>query len=235
MKPLETEPFEKVQRIILGVDVGQARDYTALAGVEQVQAYGPEHETVARGLDFRSGKFVPVGEPEFRVRYLKRFDLGTYYPDQIEQIKALYIRLQKQQDGKRPRLIVDATGVGRPLFDDFRAAGLSPIGILIHGGDKVSYENQMYNVPKRDLAGVLQLLLQKHRIKISSDLSEAKQLKKELLGFTVSINPTTGHDSYAAESEKIHDDLVTAVAVACWYGESKRERVQSIKKGSLGL
>ena len=35
----------------------------------------------------------------------------------------------------------------------------------------------------------------------------------------VQIDPLTAHDSYGAWREKEHDDLVLAVALACWYGE----------------
>jgi len=35
----------------------------------------------------------------------------------------------------------------------------------------------------------------------------------------VKINLATGHDSYEAWREGDHDDLVLAVAMACWTGE----------------
>ena len=41
-------------------------------------------------------------------------------------------------------------------------------------------------------------------------------LKKELLNFRVKINISTSHDSYEAWREGDHDDLVLAVALACW-------------------
>lgn len=44
-------------------------------------------------------------------------------------------------------------------------------------------------------------------------------LKGELQTFEVKINPQTAHDSYLAWREGQHDDLVLAVAMACWYRE----------------
>lgn len=48
---------------------------------------------------------------------------------------------------------------------------------------------------------------------------EARLLVEELLNFKVKINVKTAHDSYEAWREGIHDDLVLATALACWYGE----------------
>ena len=47
------------------------------------------------------------------------------------------------------------------------------------------------------------------------------------------IDPLTAHDSYGAWREGAHDELVLAVAVACWYGERPVPSVtQSFVRGS---
>ncbi|VVB63400.1 Uncharacterised protein [uncultured archaeon] len=116
-------------------------------------------------------------------------------------------------------IVVDQTGVGAPVVDLFRDAGLQPLGVLIHGGDNVSYENGTCRVPKRDLVGVLQVLFQSGQLKISSKLALASVLQSELLNFRVKIDPITAHDSYSAWREADHDDLVLSVAMAAWWGE----------------
>jgi len=65
----------------------------------------------------------------------------------------------------------------------------------------------------------VQVLLQNKRLKIASTLSEAATLKKELLNFRVKVDPATAHDSYEHWRDGDHDDLVLAVAMACWYRE----------------
>ncbi len=80
-------------------------------------------------------------------------------------------------------------------------------------------DGNFYRVPKRDLIGVTQVLLQSGRLKIAAALPEAAQLTKELLNFKVKIDPQTAHDSYSAWREGIHDDLVLALSLACWMGE----------------
>ncbi len=76
-----------------------------------------------------------------------------------------------------------------------------------------------------DLVSVVQVLLQSERLKIARALPEAQTLTSELLAFKVSIS-LTGHDSYGNDvgpwRENPHDDLVLAVALACWYGEKYR-------------
>jgi hypothetical protein len=44
---------------------------------------------------------------------------------------------------------------------------------------------------------------------------------EEPLNFKVEIDPKTAHDSYTAWRENQHDDLVFAVALACWLGENQ--------------
>ena len=124
---------------------------------------------------------------------------------------------------KPPRLVVDATQVGRPVLDHLRVAGLQPIGILIHGGDTVnSPTTSLHKVPKRDLVGVVSVRLQKRALRISAELPFAPLLRRELLKFRVRIDPVTSHDSYAAWREGDHDDLVFATAVALWWGDRSR-------------
>ncbi len=74
-------------------------------------------------------------------------------------------------------------------------------------------------MPKRDLVFTMQVLLQTQQLKVAEGLLDAAVLVEELLNFRVKIDPLTAHDSYGAWREKEHDDLVLAVALACWYGE----------------
>jgi len=125
------------------------------------------------------------------------------------------------------QLVVDTTGVGGFGTDPLRQAGFTPTSIVIHGGDAVSHPDaHTYRVPKRDLAGVLDICLGQGRLTIADTLPDAAVLRAELENFRVTINIATGHDAYAAgpvEEWRVgsHDDLVLAVAVAVWLGESQ--------------
>ena len=198
----------------MGLDLGQARDYTALAIIEKVMPDGdvPLYEKTEPPMP---------PEPHVHVRYLERFPLGTPYPDVVRRVAGSKKELEKTSGSTVP-LIVDATGVGVPVVELFREAKLRPVSVWIHGGENVTSEGRSFRVPKRDLAGVLQVLFQSGRIKVARSLREAETLMRELQAFRVKINLKTGHDSYEAWREGDHDDLVLAVALACWYGVKRR-------------
>lgn len=79
-------------------------------------------------------------------------------------------------------------------------------------------------MPKRELVGTLVMLFQSERLKIADGLAEGPVLVNELVNFKVKVNLATGHDSYEAWRESVHDDLVLAVALACWHGEDRKKR-----------
>lgn len=184
---------------ILGLDLGQAADYTAVTVVQLV---------------------APLPEPAFDIVHVERLTIGTTYPEVVAHVQRL---LQSPELVRRTRLAVDATGVGRPVVDALRVAGLAPVAITITGGDTVTTESRTaYRVPKRDLVGGLQVLLQAGRLKIARALPFASALVDELLRFRVKIDPVTAHDSYGVWREGKHDDLVLALAVAVWEGSQNR-------------
>ncbi len=220
----------------LGVDLGQTQDYTALCVLERTAVKTGKlrlrPDLMVHSYSFSSISGQPLSAPEqvpvetvsenhFAARHLERLPIGTPYPAQVARIKALHDRL-KTDTGTPPRLVVDQTGVGRPVVDMLRAAELKPAAVTITGGDAVTQDGLEYRVPKRDLVSVAQVLLQAKRLKIAKELPEALTLQNELLAFKVSIS-LKGHDSYGNDvgpwRENPHDDLVLAVAMACWYGE----------------
>ena len=78
----------------------------------------------------------------------------------MEHVGALLNREPLQDNST---LVVDATGVGRPVVDMLYASGLNPIAVTITGGDSVHLTDGIWRVPKRDLVGLLQVLLQPSR------------------------------------------------------------------------
>jgi hypothetical protein len=206
----------------VGLDLGQAQDPTALVLLERplrVESYINEMDSGwYAASDVPSLKWVDLTRrsPELHLRALRRWQLGTGYPQIVQDVANLLSRLPHPQ---QTALVIDWTGVGRPVFDMFVVAGLAPIGIAIHGGDKVIAVDGGYRVPARDLAGAVQSLLQRRHLKFAADLPLLGVLKGELQNFRVKIDPATAHDSYSAWRENQHDDCVLATAVAAWYAE----------------
>jgi hypothetical protein len=195
----------------VGVDLGQAQDFTAICVLEKLE----------------DNDKTPL-----HVWHLERPQLGTYYPDIVERVKelirdpALTGTTYNWHTGRnvtlRPELVVDATGVGRPVVDMIRREGLSFAPVLITGGDIEHHDNGFYKVPKRNLVSSVQLALQSGRLKIAKELSLAGTLEKELKSFRIKVNISTAHDSYEAWREGDHDDLVLATALACWKAARRR-------------
>ena len=121
--------------------------------------------------------------------------------------------------------------MGAPVIDLFQQEGLEPVGVLIHGGDKASHEGESWRVPKRDLVGVLQVLLQTGRLKVAGKLKLGPVLSQEMQSFRALIDPMTAHDSYSAWREEDHDDLVLSVALAAWWGENGPKETPILSPG----
>jgi hypothetical protein len=191
---------------IFGLDLGQSQDYSALILVERT----PPQEAQALMQ-------APATIPAFyAVRYAHRWPLGTDY---VQVVRDVAHYLARQPVNGQAQLIADRTGVGAAVVDMFRKAGLRPRAIHVHGGVNVSTGDAFTNVPKRDLVGVVQVLLQQERLVFPRSMPLMGPLLKELQSFRVTIDPTTAHDSYSAWREQDHDDLVFALALACWWGE----------------
>jgi hypothetical protein len=182
---------------LVGLDLGQTTDFTALSVLERSAPGRPGDETI------------------YWLRHLQRVHLGTSYTAIIELVAKLL--------GTAPlagcsTLVVDETGLGRPVVDMLRTVSAPIIPITITAGKTVSAtDHGGYHVPKKQLVTCLQLLLQNHRLRIPASLPDAKLLTRELLNFQVKITPAANEVFGACRQG--HDDLVLAVALACWFAE----------------
>jgi hypothetical protein len=117
-------------------------------------------------------------------------------------------------------LVIDQTAVGRHVYDLFRngRTGASVWGLAVTAGHSAGKDDRGGDlVPKKDLVGVLQVLLQGKRLKVAQGLEMAGTLAEELQQFRLKAVPLT--ENAQEWRERPHDDLVFAVAVAAWQGE----------------
>jgi hypothetical protein len=91
--------------------------------------------------------------------------------------------------------------------------------VTITTGLKASFDAGSWLVPKKELVGVVQILLQSRRIRVAETLLKAATLVKELENFRAKVAPSRSSDLLADGREAPHDDLVLAVVVAAWYAE----------------
>lgn len=185
----------------LGVDLGQSNDFTAICALERVLY----HDVTWKG------KELSVRE-EFRVRHLQRLPLGLSYVDQVAHVGDL---LTRPPLNPKCELVIDETGVGRPVGDMFVMFGLRPTRVTITAGENQTPQaSARWHVAKGLLISNLDARLHLGELKIATDLPEADALREELRDFRRHVS-AAGRYSYEARTGK-HDDLVLAVAIALW-------------------
>ncbi|MBK9169077.1 MAG: hypothetical protein IPM24_16615 [Bryobacterales bacterium] len=183
---LSASPF------VAGLDLGQARDFSALTLLERTLDTGPRDPVTWS---------APVREL-YVVRGLHRFALGTPYPRVVE---ALHKFLAAQPFAHRTTLLVDATGLGAPVVDYLRHARV-PVRIepvLITSGETAGLGAGRMTVPRKDLLAAIQILLEHRRLRIPSEIPLTRSLVRELKAFSLAGGA--------------HDDLVLSLALAAWY------------------
>jgi hypothetical protein len=196
---------------VIGLDLGQSADYTALSVVQDVLTLDPLPPTKKH----RS----------LHLRHLERYPLRTLYPDIAEGVAALMRDPKLSPDEfyggtirrKPPELVVDQTGVGPAVTDLLKKKGLRFRAVTITGGNETTYGGGSWHVPKRDIVGALEVPFHTGQLKVAEELNLWPTLREELLNFKRKISLKIGHDSYEHWRESDHDDLVLATALACWW------------------
>ena len=202
----------------VGLDLGQSADYTALAVLQTVK------EQVGAGI-FRT---------VLQLRHLQRYPLRTSYTtiaDGVADVMRSETLVGNEYDPARHRvartkteLLVDKTAVGRGVTDILKERGLKFTGIVIHGGETTHNTDGSYHVPKKDLVAALEVPFDKGTLKIAGGLELWPALREELQSFRRKQNPKTAHFSFEHWRDSDHDDLVLALAMACWGATSRRPR-----------
>jgi hypothetical protein len=204
------------RRFVVGVDLGQSQDPTAIAVLEKIDGV----------LDFRCAEHRHcniIGPPqkpaeEFHVRHLERLPLGLSYPTIVARIGDLMARppLCGGEGQKPAELVIDETGVGRPVGDIFVQSGFKPVRVTITAGAEVTHQRaNRWNVAKQILISKVDALLNTGELKFAAALAEADAMKEELKDFRRKLSET-GKATYAARVGR-HDDLILAVAIGLWW------------------
>src|SRR5215813_6558680 len=145
----------------------------------------------------------------FQVGHFQRVPLGTSYPAIAYHVRRLFLGLPSSTE-----VVIDATGLGGPVFEIFLGIGINPTGLMITAGTAQSEDGKFLHVPKMLLISRLQALLHAGRLKIQKSLPEASVLMGELLDYRIQYT-AAGHMTFNAREGR-HDDLVLALAIACY-------------------
>ena len=202
-------PWVVKPEYVVGLDLGQISDYSALAVVE----------TTGREKD----------RPRL-VRHLARFPLGTKYNQVVAEVLDL---LDTPPLAGACRLGVDQTGVGRGVTDMIRDEakkrwrGRTPpriVAVTITAGYEVTRVAGGVGVPKMILVNDLAILLENRKVKTAPELPEAATLVREMDEFVSRVS-AAGRVSYGVDGEwrvGANDDLLLALAIACWTADNGR-------------
>lgn len=218
------------QHFALGVDLGKVAETTAIAVVERMNPSG-----------WTGPGDCPPEKAQLDVRHLLRFAPGTYYRTVSREIRELlqsdelagvrdrtvYVQIQGQaiprtvreavKEAVRVDLIVDQTAVGDPVSDMIlREAGATfARRVVLSSTLSDQYSGGLYRISKQTLVGGLEVLLETGRLKIAEKLASARQLVDELINYRGRKTPNVPQTADTWR-EQPSDDLVFAVALACW-------------------
>jgi hypothetical protein len=216
-----------MNRFILAADLGEVKDWSAYSILdERVSAKRqPDTSDLVLGMDGRR-----IFSREYLLRYLKRPPMGTTYPMVVRQLRELISNptLKGNVD-----LVVDATGVGRPVIEMMQEEKLNPIPIVITFGQSsrevTMGDDGYYRVPKVDIMSSLNVLFGSHRLLYPPELPDSNgtnlipvwllEMEQFRMKQTKALNMT-----YEAWRETDHDDIVLSIALGSWWALYSRPK-----------
>lgn len=195
------------REVIIGVDLGQRRDYTALVAVEVVELVERVEPAWLR---------PPVRQVQYWVRHGERLPLGSPFREAVRRVRELVGEAKLLP----VTVVVDGTGVGAPVVEEMQRAdvGARVVGAMITSGERARMEGGWVWVPKVDLVGAVGVLLEQGRLRVPVGMAEREQLVREMMGFRMWM----GRGGVRYGGKKEHDDLVMALGLACWWGREKK-------------
>jgi hypothetical protein len=227
------------KRYSVGVDLGQASDFTAIAVLEK-KIVPPETAMFSPVGESPSNRLVE-GDIVYDLVYLKRPKLGTPYDTIAKRVADLVCELEPQGafgELGQVTLSVDGTGVGRGVVDMLRAefqrrgatsrsvprVDFRPVSIT---GSNTSLKkpqrtNAYWSLPKRDLIFPAVAAFQQSKIRIAKGIADRSALVHELKNYSRKTNIATGNMVFEPWREAEHDDLLFAVCLALWGWQQRR-------------
>ncbi len=181
--------------VTIGIDIGQKSDPTAVAVVE-MEWRGPE--------DRRADHYL--------CRHLSRLPLGTLYPQVAERLTEIVAGARQYESSVRA-VYLDATGVGQPVADELKSAGVRVTPVYFtHGDRRTVNEDGSITLGKAFLVSRLKVLMQSKRMHLART-EEMDAMQKELMDYEIRVNEHA-NETYGAFKTGAHDDLVTALGLA---------------------
>jgi hypothetical protein len=239
-------PKYSPRRYSVGVDLGQASDFTAIAVLEKTIA--PPETAMFSPLGQHPCNRLVEGRAVYDLVYLKRPKLGTPYDVIARRVADLICELEPQGafgELGQVTLSVDGTGVGRGVVDmlrtefqrrgatsravpkvDFRVVSVTGSNTSLK---RPSRSDGYWSVPKRDLVFSTVAAFQQGKIRIAKGIKDRDALVSELKNYRRKVNIATGGMQFEPWRESEHDDLLFATCLALWGWEVKRRGTTKLR------
>jgi hypothetical protein len=203
-----------IDPFVVGLQLGRVQSPAALAIIERTPG-ALEASPVTHELGHLQR--WPVGTPYPRIIHELTEILRTPLPILQANRDALGNVLPRDLGGQTAALVVNATGVGRAALELLRdeAPDVRRVATWVTTGDQALEETEGWRVPQRDLVAAVQVLEQQNRLEMAEDLADYPELRQQMDAFKV-VPGVAGRDRYDPTAG---DDLVVALALACWWGE----------------
>lgn len=218
----ECEPLENASAVFRNID--QAMEVVDERSGQMIKYLGLQ--TPNPGRKYQIG--IDLGKhQDFTV--ITPFDLTTFRALKQDRFNQIYWNLQKAKvelayqkhgkEGNRPRMLMDKTGLGDPIFDDLSRSITTLEGFL-------------FTMQSReDLLNNLSLKIEKGKIKIPYDEILLNELRS--FQFVLKASSSGKHRIVMEVPDGVHDDTVISLALAVWdipenpvrgYDEAKERR-----------
>ena len=221
---------------IVGVELGARMENTAISVTERAYVSSGERFN-AMQYDHRAGRQRLESREkvtiEYRVRHLERSSPPVRYKGVAERVAELVGAVGDCV------VAVDLTRTGRPvhslimkaIHEATKDAGVSvkhcPLTVTGEFGAVSHSPDVGWLVPRRDLVSSALLLFEQEQLKIAEGLELARTLTREFEGF----KPKAPKEELEGWRLAPNDDLVLAVALACWWARRRQSRmVRAMRK-----
>jgi Terminase RNaseH-like domain len=231
-------PKYSPRRFSVGVDLGQASDFTAIAVLEKKIV--PPETAMFSPVGQHPGNRLVEGAIVYDLIYLKRPKLNTPYNTVAKKVADLVCELEPQGafgELGQVTLSVDGTGVGRGVVDmldsEFKRRGATSKAVPRVDFRRVSVTGSQttlkrptrtdgyWSVPKKDLVFPAVAAFQQGKIRIGK-VKDRDALVNELKNYRRTTNIATGNMAFEPWRESEHDDLLFALCLALWGWQTRR-------------
>jgi hypothetical protein len=238
---------------VLGLDLGQAQDPSALSEIKLIPPVHPAAiASVRRRLsDLPAFDVLPLkyrrpwddppaaaigdggSRPTYQCINLRRWPLHTSYTSIVADVARIV-----HERYSSVTLVLDASGCGRPVAEMVRGALIRTgcvgkmVSVVITGGFANTPADGFVRVSKVQLVSAFQVALQNRRFTVAAWLPEQKALLNEMRTFKMRVT-STGAETFAAQG-RAHDDLLMSCMLPVWLGETiqwQRRPAQSAADG----